>query len=62
MYIALKKVLIDMQSHDEEWLSIWIQERPADELHVLVVVEISPGNLVFLVRDGVSKNDVFFEN
>ena len=51
-----------MRSRDEEWLSIWIQERPADELHVLVVVEVSPRDLMFLVRGGVSKNDLLFEN
>ena len=50
-----------MRSRDEEWLSIWIQERPADELHVLVVVEVSPRDLMFLVRGVVPKNDLFLK-
>ena len=40
--------------HDKEWLPVSTQECPADELHVLAVVDVCPWDLVFLVMDGVS--------
>ena len=47
--------LVSDSSHDEERLPVRVQQRPADELHVLVDVDVGPGDLMLLVRDWVSR-------
>ena len=46
---------VSVNSYDEERLPVRVQQRPADELHVLVDVDVGPGDLMLLVRDRVSR-------
>ena len=46
---------VSVNSHDKERLPVRVQQRPADELHVLVDIDVGPGDLMLLVRDRVSR-------
>jgi len=46
---------VSVNSYDEERLPVRVQQRPVDELHVLVDVDVGPGDLMLLVRDRVSR-------